>query len=189
MSIYRLSIFAFLLIAVVFASCDAKNPYDTGPPYDLPGNLKKDSLLIAKYLETAEIDSLYRIHDPSGLVIIIQEEGTGSRPNTGNIIYTKYTGSLMSDGSVFDTNVEQVARDNDIYDENSNYGFLTLSLYPLNQPGSFIQGWNIGFRRLRPGSKAKFIIPSPLGYQNSETNAKIPANSILIFDVVFKGMD
>ncbi|TXE14797.1 FKBP-type peptidyl-prolyl cis-trans isomerase [Algoriphagus aquimarinus] len=185
MSIYRLSIFAFLLIAIVFASCDAKNPYDTGPVYDYAGNLTKDSLLIVKYLETAEIDSLYRIHTASGVVVIVQEEGIGSRPNNGNIIYTKYAGSLMSDGSVFDTNIEQVAIDNDIYDENRNYNLLSFVL----GSGSVIPGWDRGFLRLRSGSKAKLIIPSPLGYQNSETQPKIPANSILIFDVVFKGMD
>lgn len=184
MSISRLSIFAFLILVVGFISCDSKNPYDTGPVYDYEGNLAKDSLLIVDYLKTAEIDSLYRIYDPSGVVIIVQEEGVGSRPKAGNIIYTNYTGSLFSDGSVFDTSIEQVAIENDIYDEKRIYEPLSFLLGST----TIVSGWNFAFLRLRSGSKAKIIIPAALGYQDKEI-AKIPANSILIFDIEFKGMD
>lgn len=182
---YRLSIFAFLVLGVAFASCEANNPFDTGPAYDKEGNLAIDSLLIVDYLETAEIDSLYRIHDPSGVVIIVQKEGAGSRPITGNVIYTRYTGSLMSDGNVFDTNIESVAIDNNIFVEGRDYDLLSFLL----GSGTVIQGWDIAFRRLRPGSKAQIIIPSPYAYRNDPNRPSIPANSVLIFDVDFKGID
>ena len=91
----------------------------------------------------------------------------------------------MSDGLVFDTNIEQVARENDIYDEDREYDLLTFLL----GSGSVIQGWDIAFRRLRSGSKAQLIIPSPYAYRDDPNRPKIPANSILIFDVEFKGMD
>lgn len=185
MILQRASIFFFLIFAVVLISCEPNNPYDTGPAYDEEGNLAKDSLLIASYLETAEIDSLYRIHDPSGVVIIVQEEGTGSRPNRGNVIYTNYVGSLMSDGSVFDTNIESVAIENDLHKEGDKYNLLSFQLIT----GSVITGWHIGFSRLRSGAKAKLIIPSPYGYRDKEDLPNIPANSVLIFDVEFKGMD
>ncbi|MEP0714188.1 MAG: FKBP-type peptidylprolyl isomerase, partial [Algoriphagus sp.] len=97
MSNSKLSILSFLLALVALSSCDTQNPFDTGPAYDVEGNLAKDSLLIVDYLKTAEIDSLYRIYDPSGVVIIVQKEGNGSRPLTGNAIFTNYIGSLMSD--------------------------------------------------------------------------------------------
>lgn len=184
MILKRASIFFFLALAIAFVSCDAKNPYDTGPAYDVAGNLKKDSLLIVEYLKTAEIDSLYRIHDPSGVVIIVQEEGSGSRPGDRNVVYTDYTGSLMSDGSVFDTSKENVARENDIYVEKKDYTVFKFQL----SAGGVIQGWDIAFRRLRPGSKAKLIIPSTWGYRSNDTE-RIPENSILIFDVDFKGME
>ena len=190
MILQRVSIFFFLVLSIAFVSCEPNNPYDTGPAYDIKGNLAKDSVLIANYLQTADIDSLYRIHDPSGVVIIVQEEGDGTRPNTGNVVYTDYTGSLMSDGTVFDTSLESVARDNDLYEKDRDYNFLALSLYPLNQQGGFISGWNIAFRRLRPGSKAVLIIPSTWAYRdNPPKNSNIPDNSILIFDIDFKGMD
>ncbi|MCE7055018.1 FKBP-type peptidyl-prolyl cis-trans isomerase [Algoriphagus sp. AGSA1] len=186
MNLFRASAFFFLILLVAFSSCEPNNPFGSGPPYDEAGNLKKDSLLIVDYLETAEIDSLYRIHDPSGVVIIVQEEGAGSRPNAGNVVYTNYVGSLMSDGSVFDTNIEQVAKDNDLHVEGSStYRILNFSL----GTGQVIQGWDIAFRRLRPGSKARLVIPSTWGYRNSENNERIPPNSVLIFDVEFLGMD
>lgn len=185
MSIYKLSIFSFLILVVAFSSCDTKNPYDTGPAYDVEGNLKKDSLLILQYLKTTEIDSLYRIYDPSGVVIIVQEEGNGSRPITGNAVYTNYIGSLMSDGSIFDTNIKKVAVDNNIYVEAREYDILSFAI----GAGTVIQGWDIAFRRLRSGSKAQLIIPSTYAYRNAANNDRIPPNSILIFDVDFKGME
>lgn len=185
MSIYKLSIPVILLLVVAFSSCETKNPYDTGPAYDIKGNLAKDSLLIVEYLKTADIDSLYRIYDPSGVVIIVKKEGKGSRPIGGNAIFTNYIGSLMSDGSVFDTNIKQVAQDNNLYVEGRTYDLFSFSL----GAGTVIQGWDIAFRRLRPGSKAQLIIPSTYGYRDSPNNDRIPPNSVLIFDVDFKGIE
>lgn len=180
----NLSILLFLAL-VGFSACDPSNPYNTGPAYDVTGNLKIDSVKIVAFLDTAKIDSIYRIHDPSGVVIIVQEEGVGSRPTTNTVVYTNYTGSLMEDGSVFDTSIESVARKNDLYVEGKNYLPFPFTMDAHN----VILGWEIGFRRLRPGSKAVLVIPSPYGYQNRENNDRIPANSILLFDVDFLGID
>ncbi|WBL42684.1 FKBP-type peptidyl-prolyl cis-trans isomerase [Algoriphagus halophytocola] len=184
MKIQRAGIFFFLILVVAFSSCEPNNPFDTGPPYDFEGNLAKDSLLIVDYLDTAQVDSLYRIHDPSGVVIIVQEEGAGSRPVNGNVVYADYTGSLMSDGTVFDTSVESVAMANDLHVEGDEYRPIRFLL----GGGTVISGWSVSFRRLRPGSKARLVIPSPYGYQNVDRD-RIPANSVLIFDVDFLGIE
>ena len=180
-------LFNFLLIGVFAAmiACEPNNPFDTGPAYDIEGNLAIDSVKIVAYLDTAQIDSIQRIHDPSGVVIIVQEEGEGSRPTGGNIVRTEYTGSLMTDGSVFDTTNEIVARENDIYVEGRTYRPFSFVV----GGGNVITGWDIAYRRLRPGTKARLIIPSTYGYRDSESNSKIPPNSILIFDIDFLGTD
>ncbi|WP_373396043.1 FKBP-type peptidyl-prolyl cis-trans isomerase [Algoriphagus halophilus] len=180
-------LFYFLLVGLFSAiiACEPNNPFNTGPVYDVDGNLAIDSVKIAAYIDTAQVDSLYRIHDPSGLVIIVQEEGVGSRPTGGNIVYTEYTGFLMEDGSVFDTTDETIARDNNIYVEGRTYETFKFQV----GAGNVITGWDIGFRRIRPGTKARMIIPSPYGYRSSENNSRIPPNSVLIFDVFFKGTD
>lgn len=183
--IKRLIPILLLLGGFSMIACEPNNPYDTGPAYDAAGNLKTDSLKIVAYLDTAQIDSLYRIYDPSGVVIIVQEEGAGSRPTTGTVVYTDYTGSLMEGGTVFDTSIESVARENSIYVEGRNY----LPLNFVMGAGNVILGWEYAFRRLRPGSKAVLIIPSPYAYRDQVNNAKIPANSILRFDVDFLGID
>lgn len=126
----RINYLLFFLAAVaVFASCEPNNPFATGPVYDFDGNLALDSVKIEAYLDTAQIDSLYRIHDSNtGIVVIVQEEGLGSRPVSGTVVYTNYTGSLITDGSVFDTSLEQVARDNSIYVDGRSYNPLQFTL-------------------------------------------------------------
>ncbi|WP_026956296.1 FKBP-type peptidyl-prolyl cis-trans isomerase [Algoriphagus vanfongensis] len=183
----RINYLLFFLAAVaVFASCEPNNPFATGPVYDFDGNLALDSVKIEAYLDTAQIDSLYRIHDSNtGIVVIVQEEGLGSRPVSGTVVYTNYTGSLITDGSVFDTSLEQVARDNSIYVDGRTYNPLQFTL----GAGTVITGWDLAFRRLRPGSKAVLIIPSPYAYQSQTSNERIPANSVLRFDVDFLGID
>lgn len=175
-------IFLFSLTALF--SCEPSNPFNIGPQYDYEGNLAKDRVKIDAYLDTAKIDSLYRIHDPSGVVIIVQEEGEGSRPRTNTVVYTDYTGFLMETGKVFDTSYEDVARANDIFDEDRDYIPLDFILY-TNQ---VILGWDIGFSRLRPKSKAVLVVPSPLAYRDQERD-EIPENSILVFNVDFLGID
>ncbi|RIW18156.1 FKBP-type peptidylprolyl isomerase [Algoriphagus lacus] len=175
----------FFLGLLALLSCEPTNPFNTGPAYDVEGNLKIDSTKIVAYLDTAKIDSLYRIHDPSGVVVIVQEEGVGTRPTFNTVVYTDYTGSLMEDGSVFDTSIETVARENNIYVEGRKYNAFSFII----GSSGVIQGWDIAFRRLRPGSKAVLIIPSPYGYRNQSNSDRIPPNSVLIFDVDFLGID
>ncbi|MFN3802484.1 FKBP-type peptidyl-prolyl cis-trans isomerase [Belliella pelovolcani] len=182
------NLFYFIISVFILASCDDPARLTGGPVYDFEGNMATDRVKIDDYISNTPIDSLYRIHDPSGVVIIVQEEGAGTRPSTNNVVYTDYTGSLL-DGSVFDTSIRAVAEANDIFDESRTYSVLTFTLYPIGGTGQVIQGWNYAFRRLRPGSKAVMLIPSPLGYRDSKSNEKIPPNSVLRFDVDFKGID
>ena len=174
-----------LVLSIAFFSCDSE-PKFGGPIYDQQGNLAMDRIKIDEYLRTAEYDSVYRIHDPSGVVIIVQEEGTGSRPQANNTVYTNYTGHLL-DGKVFDTNLEIVAKEHGIFDEERDYRISSFSLISSSQGGP-IAGFSIGFMRIRSGSKAVIIIPSPYGYQNQESE-EIPANSVLVFEVDFLGFD
>jgi len=171
------------LILIFSFSCESTNPFG-GPTYDNEANLKIDSVKIAKHLLTTPYDSLYRIHDPSGVVVIVQKEGSGSRPRNNNVIYTNYVGKLL-DGTVFDTNIEAVAKENDLFVETATYNIFQ---FPLGS-SSAIQGFSIGFQRIRSGSKGIIIIPSPYGYRNQENITKIPPNSVLVFQVDFLGMD
>jgi FKBP-type peptidyl-prolyl cis-trans isomerase FkpA len=175
----------FLFALVGLSACETNSPFNQGPVYDFEGNLAIDRKKIAAYLDTAKIDSIYRIHDPSGVVIIVQKEGKGSRPTNNTVVYTDYIGKLMANGSVFDTSYEDLAREKNIFVDGRIYAPLSFVV----GTASVITGWDFGFKRLRPSSKAILIIPSPYGYSNQKSNAKIPENSVLIFEVDFLGID
>ena len=175
----------FLFALVGLSACETPNPYNQGPAYDFDGNLAIDRKKIAAYLDTAKIDSIYRIHDPSGVVVIVQQEGKGSRPTNNTVVYTDYIGKVMATGTVFDTSYESIARAKNLFVEGRVYAPLSFVV----GTATVITGWDIGFKRLRPTSKATIIIPSPYGYSNQKNNDKIPENSILIFQVDFLGID
>jgi FKBP-type peptidyl-prolyl cis-trans isomerase FkpA len=183
LSIKKLSSLFYLFILVIIGYGCNSAPTPFGPVYDVEGNLAKDAEIIADFLETAEIDSLYRIHDPNGVVIIVQEEGTGVKPSEFRLIYTNYSGRLLN-GTMFDTNNEDLAKENEIWDANRLYRIFQFTL----GSGEAIQGFNIGFRQLKSGSKAILIIPSPWAYRDQERD-RIPANSVLMFEVDFLGWE
>ena len=54
--------------------------------------------------------------------------------------------------------------------------------FPLGQ-GNVIEGWDEGIALLKVGDKARFVIPSHLGYGSRGAGGVIPPNATLIFDV------
>ena len=181
----RTIVLLLILASVGFSACETTSPFNQGPIYDFEGNLATDRKKIAAYLDTAKIDSIYRIHDPSGVVVIVHKEGKGSRPTNNTVVYTDYIGKLMTTGTVFDTSYEDIARLKNIFVEGRVYAPISFVI----GGATVITGWDYGFRRLRPASKATIIIPSPYGYSNQKNNDKIPENSVLIFQVDFLGID
>lgn len=90
--------------------------------------------------------------------------GTGAKPEKGKEVTVHYTGKL-EDGSVFDSSVEK----------NKPFKFK-IGI------GQVIKGWDEGVMGMQVGGKRKLIIPAELGY-GDRAAGKIPANSVLIFDV------
>jgi len=115
-----------------------------------------DEDIIAAYLEEQNITDAIR--DESGLYYRIIKEGEGENVSENAIINVSYIGKLL-DGTVFDEG--------------------TLNNTPLV---GLIEAWKVGIPNLKKGSQAIFYCPSQLGYGSQESD-KIPANSILIFDV------
>lgn len=180
---------ALLSILILSVSCDDQMGMFGGPVYDMEGNLAIDRVRIAEYLETAPYDSLYRVHDrATGIVVIVQEEGVGSRPRTGNVVYSNYTGKLTN-GNLFDTNLEDVAVANGIFNEDRNYDIFTFFLGQPASQGGAIEGFSHGFRRLRSAGKGVIVIPSPYGYRDNPNLPDIPENSVLVFEVELLGFD
>lgn len=114
----------------------------------------------------------------NGLYYVIEQEGTGDVTTPGTTMYVNYAGYLL-DGTLFDTSLPEIAKTNNIFQEGRPYEPLSVNV----GMGQVIPGWDEGLMLLKNGSKAKFLIPSPLAYGEAGAGALIPANSILVFDV------
>jgi len=106
---------------------------------------------------------------PSGLYYIIHQPGEGAAPQTGNSVTVNYTGMLL-DGTKFDSNVDP------------EFNHIQPFDFPLGQ-GRVIKGWDEGVALLKKGGKVTLYIPSGMAYGERSPSPKIPANSILVFDV------
>ncbi|MBT0609045.1 peptidylprolyl isomerase [Aequorivita echinoideorum] len=101
----------------------------------------------------------------SGLRYKIIQKGEGKKAEKGKTVAVHYKG-MLPDGSVFDSSYK---RGNPID-------------FALGK-GQVIEGWDEGIQLLQVGDKARFVIPSDLGYGSRGAGGVIPPNATLIFDV------
>ncbi|GIV34093.1 MAG: peptidyl-prolyl cis-trans isomerase [Chitinophagales bacterium] len=101
----------------------------------------------------------------SGLMYVMEKEGSGEQAAAGKTVAVHYLGTL-EDGTKFDSS----------YDRNQPIEFV------LGR-GMVIKGWDEGIALLKEGGKAKLIIPYYLGYGEQGYPGVIPPKATLIFDV------
>jgi FKBP-type peptidyl-prolyl cis-trans isomerase len=115
-----------------------------------------DDAAIKAYL-TAHPE-ITNVKDTLGCYYQVISEGGGAYPTLNTKITGSYIVTLLN-GTVFDSSTS-----------------LNATL------GSLIYGWRIVIPHVRIGSKLIMLIPSQYGYGTTTTD-KIPANSVLIFNV------
>ena len=101
----------------------------------------------------------------SGLRYQFIQQGEVKQAVAGKTVSVHYEGSLEN-GKVFD----------------SSYPRKKPIEFKLGQ-GQVIEGWDEGIALLKVGDKARFVIPSDLGYGSRGAGGAIPPNATLIFDV------
>lgn len=101
----------------------------------------------------------------SGLHYKMINKGNGKKAEIGKTVSVHYSGQLEN-GKIFD----------------SSYNRKKPIEFPLGQ-GHVIEGWDEGIALLQVGDKARFVIPSHLGYGARGAGGVIPPNATLIFDV------
>ena len=121
----------------------------------------------AKAAADAELDKIAKgfKSTESGLRYQILQKGSGSKAEKGKTVSVHYKGQL-ADGTVFDSS----------YKRNEPIDF------PLGV-GQVIAGWDEGIGLLSIGDKARFVIPSHLGYGSAGAGGVIPPDATLVFDV------
>jgi len=121
-------------------------------------NLKKaDQFLDNNIRDNSDIKET-----PTGLQYRVINEAQGEKPVQTDRVKVHYVGRLI-DGSQFDSSIER--------GEPTEFG--------LNQ---VIKGWTEGLQLMSVGSKYEFFIHPNIAY-GSRPRPKIPANSVLIFEI------
>tara|TARA_R110001592_G_scaffold85331_3_gene252000 strand:- start:1415 stop:1945 length:531 start_codon:yes stop_codon:yes gene_type:complete len=163
-------VLGILMIGAVLQSCSD----DLGPTYDPNVQLAIDIETIDNYVATNNLT--VQIHETE-IRYIIDEVGNGKTVALGDTVYVNYELTLL-DGSFIDTNVEQTAVDNGVFNSNRTYerfGFIAGR-------GMVILGFDISTQILTEGGSGTFLIPSVYAYQNLPQD-RIPANSNLKFKI------
>lgn len=141
-----------------------------------------------------EKSSSYTDKDPDGTFYFVSDSsafiGTHMHP-MDTTMRLNYTGMRLSDGQVFDTTIEKVARDAGIYSADITYGPVsvtyasTYSSISMGSSGSsLISGFQGGLFLMKyDGQKATVIFTSGHGYSTSGSGDVIPAWTPLRFDL------
>jgi FKBP-type peptidyl-prolyl cis-trans isomerase FkpA len=151
--------FSVLWIVVVIVLCGGGCLKRSNTDPCTPKPVEEDEPAILAYLVANNITGYKK--DPSGLYYKIDSVGYGGAPNTSSKIYVTYTGRF-TDNSVFET---------------KSYGDTGWVL------GTLLKGWQIGLPQISKGGRIHLYIPSALAY-GCQATGPIPANSVLVFDIL-----
>ncbi|RPD47186.1 hypothetical protein DNI29_13650 [Hymenobacter sediminis] len=159
-SLFRFRVAAWLpafvlgFFALFLSSCEKEEK-------DTTDYAARDEATIQAYIADNKLTGFERQN--SGLYVAITQPGTGNKPTKDQLIVAKYKASLL-DGTVFESNMN------------------TLGTFDFDFGQGKNAGWNEGFNLLSKGSKATFLVPSPLAYRGA-SNSIVPANAVIRYDV------
>lgn len=108
---------------------------------------------------------------PAGVLVEVQNEGTGPKADSGMVAVVLYRGTFPEGKAAFDSNM---------------LNGKPTSAVPFKVPigaNAVIKGWDEGLRLFGKGGKGRLLIPSMLGYGPQGSAPVIPQYANLVFDV------
>jgi FKBP-type peptidyl-prolyl cis-trans isomerase FkpA len=126
----------------------------------------KESKEMQEYLAKNNIKA---VKTKGGAFVEIMNEGAGQKADSGKTAAVKYTGRLLKEGTVFDSNMDTAFHHTDPI-------MVTVGSHGV------IPGWEEGLPYFGAGGKGKIYIPASLGY-GKQGSGPIPPSSPLVFDV------
>lgn len=156
------SIFAGLLLALAMACTDSGRDAASAPPPAPPAQSRavtEQPMVLA-----------------SGVTVQFTQRATNEslpRPGPTTEVRVHYEGSLVSDGSVFDSSFER----------------REPADFPLDQ---VVRGFSEAIQQMRPGDELIATFPAAMGYGAAGRPPVIPPNSALRFRILlisFRGAD
>lgn|SRR5690606_6027671 len=140
---------------------------------------QRDVKTIQDFVEATDIPYTRKVEvGSSGITLLFTEENaSGVAPAEGDSLLVNYTGRFL-DGRVFDTSVEQIARENNMYNQSRDYQpFAVVLGY-----SQVIVGWHHALYQMKEGEKAVALIPSGFAY-GRRGQGPIGPNTVLAFDL------
>lgn len=176
---YRLFAFAALLLgSISLVSC-------IDPDQTQEAILEENKDAIEKYLAENPFTAVKNYAEVDEGLYVFWEVANESGKSIvrGDTVTVNYTGRLLND-EVFDTSIEQVAKDAGIFSSSRKYEPLKF------RPGyNFaIVGFEFAISLMKEGEKATVIFPSRLGY-GTQPSGPVPANAPLIFEIEILRVD
>ena len=127
------------------------------------------------------------VAQPSGIKILKLKEGNGVKPQIGSNVLVNYAGFLRATGDLFDTNIAEIARENDAYDAaraaDPQYGYIPYA-WKYSPEEGLIAGFKEALLSMKVGDRVRVFIPSALAYgKEGFGNGVIPPNADLVFEI------
>lgn len=127
------------------------------------------------------------VAQPSGIKILKLKEGNGRKPQIGANILVNYAGFLRATGDLFDTNIAEIAKENDAYDAaraaDPQYGYIPYA-WKYSPEEGLIAGFKEALLSMKVGDKVRVFIPSALAYgKEGFGNGVIPPDADLVFEI------
>ncbi len=123
----------------------------------------------------------------SGLKIYSITKGDGEQPKIGQKVLVSYAGWLTN-GELFDSNYEDVARKFQKYDDRRKQGggYLPTPM-EFSPEARLFPGFREGLLSMKVGDKIRIYLPPHLGL-GAQGGGPIPPNSDIIFDLEITGI-
>ena len=119
---------------------------------------------------------------PSGLKIYKIQEGTGEKPKIGQKVNVFY-GGYLPDGTLFDSNYEEVAKKFGLYSEQrKQQGMYEATPMDYSADSNLVAGFKEALLAMKVGDKYRIYLPPHLGW-GPQGSGPIPPNSETIFDL------
>ncbi|WP_347157245.1 FKBP-type peptidyl-prolyl cis-trans isomerase [Pontibacter chitinilyticus] len=129
--------------------------------------MKIDDQKIEQYIKDNNLQNIQKTE--SGVYYAVQEEGKGPAANSGDKVKVHYKLSSLA-GKEIQNSQNSPQTNNEPFE------------FTVGQ-GQVIPAWDEVIPKLKEGSKAVLLVPSPLAYGDQDRGPDMPANSILRFDV------
>ncbi len=132
----------------------------------------KDDVIIKNFLAKNKIQAQ---RTALGTYVQVVQPGTGNNLDSSVVAKINYTGKTL-EGKTFDSNIDPAFN-------HMQPILVNMSEDPRGVGVTVIRGWTDGLKTLGKGAKAKFYIPSSLGYGSQGAGADIPPFTVLSFDI------